>query len=192
MTVILKVRPLRPLRLCERYSEIWLRLCRAGRFVVKRMGAFDELIKSPTLIDGLQPKGNSVPLQFNVILLPDLGVLSIIADFERGAGWIIAARRPDGIVLSLRIRAEWSTHPSFECKLSQRTFSRIEVLMELIGTWCDDAIGFDVDLLAFLRMALVARLEHKLISSAIDNHDMGAGIVPVRGDVGTFAIFKYV
>ena len=163
-----------------------------GRFVVKRMCAFDELIKSPTLIDGLQPKGNSVPLQFNVILIPDLGVLSIVSDFERGAGWIIAARRPNGIVLSLRIRAEWSTHPSFECKLSQRTFSRIEVLMELIGTWCDDAIGFDVDLLAFLRIALVARPEHKLISSAINNHDMGAGIVPVRGDVGAFANFEYV
>src|SRR5215471_11663523 len=153
-----------------------------GRFVVKRMCAFDELIKSPTLIDGLQPKGNSVPLQFTVILLPDLGVLSIIADFERGAGWIVAARRPDGIVLSFRILPEWSTHPSFECELSQRTFSRIEVLMELIGTWCDDTIGFDVDLLAFLRIELVARLEHQFVSSSIHNHDMGARVVPVRGD----------
>ena len=38
MTGTLKVRPLRPLRLCETYSEIWLRLCRAGTFVVKYAG----------------------------------------------------------------------------------------------------------------------------------------------------------
>jgi len=32
---IRNLRPLRPLRLCGRYSEIWLSLCRAGFFVVR-------------------------------------------------------------------------------------------------------------------------------------------------------------